>query len=167
MPVARGGGGACCQGWEAPSVPFRPGPSRRRGRPWGALAAARQPQQAEAIASSITDPVREAEALAQVAGALAVAGTGQHQQAAAFFAGQAEAVARSITDPGQRAEAMAQVAGALAVAGRHQQAEAVARSITDPVRQADALVQVAWALAKAGDIPTSRRVIAATCVVGR
>ena len=45
--------------------------------------------QAEAVARSITDPDSQAQALAQVAGALA--GAGQHQQA--------EAVARSITDP--------------------------------------------------------------------
>ena len=59
------------------------------------------------MARSITDPDLQAEALAQVAGALAEAG--QYQQA--------EAVARSITDPGRQAQALAQVAGALAGPG--------------------------------------------------
>ena len=132
------------------------------------------------MARSITDPHRQAQALAQVAEALA--GAGQHQQA--------EAVARSITDPVWQAQALAQVAealagagqheqaarsrgwlrggplhhrpglagvgperrvaGALAGAGQHQQAETVARSITDPDSQAQALARVAGALAGAG-----------------
>ena len=129
---------------------------------WAALG---QPTRAEALATSITDPDRQAQALAQVAGALAKAG--QHQQAedrrpapsptraaqargpgpGGGGAGQGRAapagrhaagrlVARSITDPGRQAQALAQVAGALAEAGQHQQAEAVARSITDPGCQA-------------------------------
>ena len=77
---------------------------------------------AEALAASITDPDRQAQALAAVAGALAEAG--QHEQAAT--------VARSITDPDWQAQALAAVAGALAKAGQHEQAETVARSITDP-----------------------------------
>jgi hypothetical protein len=115
--------------------------------------------QAEAAARPVTDPTpqasaldwprrhRQAEALAQVAGALAQAG--QHQQA--------EALARPITEPVYRAGALAQVAGALAQAGQHEQAiaiaaqaEAAARSITDPAPQANALARVAGALAQAG-----------------
>ncbi len=96
---------------------------------------------------SITGPDRQAGALAQVARALA--GAGQHEQAARV-ARQAEAVARSITDPDPHAGALAQVAGALAGAGQHEQAEAVARSITSPDRQAGALARVARALAGAG-----------------
>ena len=84
---------------------------------------------AEALAASITDPDRQAQALAAVAGALAEAG--QHEQAAAM-ASQAETVARSITDPDEQAQALAAVAGALAEAGQHEQAATVARSITDP-----------------------------------
>ena len=90
-----------------------------------------QVTRAEALATSLTDPVLQADALAGSLVALAVAG--QHEQAARV-AGQAEAVARSITDPSWQAEALALVAGALAGAGQHQQAEAVARSITNPYR---------------------------------
>ena len=63
-----------------------------------------QVSRAEALATSITDPDGQAQALAGVAEALAAAG--QHEQA--------EAVARSITDPGWQARALAGVAGALA-----------------------------------------------------
>ena len=109
---------------------------------------------AEALASSITDPGGQADALAWVAEVLAEAG--QHQQAAEA-AGRAEAAAQSITDPGEQADALAKVAVALAEAGQHQQAaeaagraEAAAQSITDPGEQADALAKVAVALAQAG-----------------
>ena len=55
--------------------------------------------QAETVARSITDPGLQADALAQVAGALA--GAGQHQQAVTV-AGQAEASpARSPTQAGK------------------------------------------------------------------
>ena len=109
---------------------------------------------AEALASSITDPGGQADALAWVAEVLAEAG--QHQQAAEA-AGRAEAAAQSITDPGEQADALAKVAVVLAEAGQHQQAaeaagraEAAAQSITDPGEQADALAKVAVALAQAG-----------------
>ena len=59
---------------------------------------------AEALARSITDPDRRAQALAAVAEALAKAG--QHEQAAAM--------ARSITDQYRQAQALAAVAEALA-----------------------------------------------------
>ncbi len=71
---------------------------------------------AQALAISITDPVSQARALAQVAGALAEAG--QYQQA--------EAAARSITDPVSQATALAQVAKALARAGETRFASRVA-----------------------------------------
>ncbi len=98
---------------------------------------------AEALAASITDPDRQAQALTEVAGALARAG--QHERAAAM-ASQAATVARSITDP----SVSTAVAGALAGAGQHEQAETVSRSITDPDRQTRALGEVAGALARAG-----------------
>ena len=102
---------------------------------------------AEALAASISDPGRQARALAEVAGALA--GAGQHEQA--------ETVAISISDPDERARALAAVAGALAEAGQHEQAAAmaaqvatVARSITHPYWQARTLTATAGALAGAG-----------------
>ena len=111
---------------------------------WAALG---QHIRAEALARSITDPDRQAQALAAVAGALARAG--QQEQAMAVAA-QAETAARSIADPERQAQALATVAGALARAGQHEQAAIVARSITDPDRQARALATVASALARAG-----------------
>jgi tetratricopeptide (TPR) repeat protein len=102
---------------------------------------------AEALAASITDPDRQAQALTAVVGALTNAG--QHQQAAAR-ASQAATVARSITDPDRQAQALAEAAWALAEAGQHERAETVARSITDPDEQAQALTAVAGALAQAG-----------------
>ena len=102
---------------------------------------------AEALARSTTNPYRQVQALAAVAGALTEAG--QHEQAAAVAA-QAETVARSITNPDQQVQALAAVAGALAGAGQHEQAAAVARSITNPIQQARALAAVAGALAGAG-----------------
>ncbi len=70
---------------------------------------------AEALARSIPDPDRQAQALMEVAEALAQAG--QPEQAAAVAAG-AETVARSITDPDRQAQALAAVASALARAGQ-------------------------------------------------
>jgi hypothetical protein len=72
--------------------------------------------QAEQTARSITDPDRQAEALAEVAGALATAG--HHEQA--------EQAARSIIDPNRQAWALTAVAGALARAGDPQAARCVA-----------------------------------------
>jgi hypothetical protein len=107
-------------------------------------------------ARSITDPYWQAQALAEVAGALAQAG--QHDRA--------EQTARSITDPDQQAQTLAKVAGALAEAGQHDRAEQTARSITDPDRQAQALADVARTLAQAGDAQVACRVTAAACVAG-
>jgi len=110
---------------------------------------------AEALATSIPDPDRRADAMVRVARTLADAG--QHQQAATV-AGEAEAAARSITGLYRREAALARVAEALAGAGQHQQAEAVARSIRGLDRRADALVQVAGTLAGAGQHHEAARV---------
>ena len=155
----------------------RPVPAGRRpGAVAGALAAAGQhhthrPEQAETVARSITDPYLQADALVQVARALASAG--QQQQAEEWparsptlgcrpalwrsrrGAGQGRAaaagrdVARAITDPGRQTGAGGG-RGRPGRAGQYQQAETVARSITDPGLQAGALAQVADALAQAG-----------------
>jgi orotidine-5'-phosphate decarboxylase len=63
--------------------------------------------QAATVARSITNPGRQAQALAELAGALAEAG--QHEQA--------EIVARSITDPDRQARALTEVAKALVARG--------------------------------------------------
>ena len=71
---------------------------------------------AETVARSVTDPDRQARALAVVADVLAQAG--RHDQAAA--------VARSITDPDRQAEAAVAMADALKVRGNTRQARHVA-----------------------------------------
>ena len=106
-----------------------------------------EPARAEALAFSSADPVRQAEALAQVAGALAAAGD---------FS-RAEKLARSIPRAPQQAEALAQVAGALAAAGDFSRAEKLARSIPRAPQQAEALAQVAGALAAAGDFSRAEK----------
>ena len=144
-------------------------------------AAERMAGHAEVAARSITNPYYlQAQAMVQVAWALAAAG--QHEraeatarsitdpdslaealagvartlaaagqrEAAGGMAGDAEVAARSITDPDSQAQAMVQVAWALAAAGQHKRAEATARSITDPSWQAEALLRVVWELAAAG-----------------
>ena len=72
--------------------------------------------QAETVIRSITDPDRQAQALAAVAEALARGG--QHEQAASM--------ARSITDPDWQARALVQVAEALAARGDARHARHVA-----------------------------------------
>jgi hypothetical protein len=71
---------------------------------------------AETVARAITDPDRQAQALAAVAGRLAQAG--QHEHAAT--------VARSITDPDRQAQALAAAAEALAARGDTRQARHMA-----------------------------------------
>ena len=105
-----------------------------------ALAAAGQPQQAAAIARSITGRDWRQTVLAMITEELAEVGQCQH----------AEAIARSITEPDWRARSLDKVARALATAGQHEHAEAIARSITEPVWRASALAGVARALAAAG-----------------
>jgi tetratricopeptide (TPR) repeat protein len=148
------------------------------------------------VARSITNLDQQADALTQVAEALAT--VGQHAQAETVahsvvdldrqmgalrqVAGalarvgqhaQAEAVARSIVDPDRQAAVLAWVR-ALASAGQEQeaaaaagQAEAAARSIADLDRQADALTQVVETLSQAGDTHSACRLAAAICLAGR
>jgi tetratricopeptide (TPR) repeat protein len=99
-----------------------------------------QVSRAQALALAITHSHLRAEALAEVAAALARAG--QHERA--------EAVARAVADPGLQARALGDVAGALARAGQYERAENIARSVTEPGSPAYALAQVAAAQAEAG-----------------
>ncbi len=104
---------------------------------------------AEAVARSITDGTRQAEALARVTGALARAG--EHRKA--------EDLAESITDPDRQVRALVDIAAELARAGQPRQAEAVTvraeglvRSIPRPFSQVKNLAKVAGALARAGQL---------------
>ncbi|MEV0926528.1 hypothetical protein AB0I99_15645, partial [Streptomyces spongiicola] len=114
-----------------------------------------QPNRAEALARTLTEPGRQAEALAVVAGAAAEAG--DHTRAREL-ATEAERIARTITNPGRQAEALAVVAGAVAEAGDHTRAERIARTVTEPYRQAEALAVVAGAVAEAGDHTRAERI---------
>jgi tetratricopeptide (TPR) repeat protein len=111
---------------------------------WAALG---QVTRAEALATSIPDPGRQVEALAQVVETLTEAGA--YQQAAAA-ARQAERLARSITDPDGQVFALVRIARTRAGTGAHQQAATVARSIPDPGQQMRALALVAETMAVIG-----------------
>src|SRR5262245_49416918 len=77
---------------------------------------------AEALARSITEPLRQADALAELAKVITAAGD----------LDRAETLARSIADPRAQAEALAALAKAAAVAGDPDRAEALVRSMTEP-----------------------------------
>ena len=120
-----------------------------------------QPHRADALARSIPDPARMAEALAAMAGALAAA---DQPDLAGRSAHDAERAARDISDPGRRAEVLAKVAEAFAATRQPDQAdrsahdaERAARSISDPQRQSQALAKAADAFAAAGELAQAER----------
>ena len=107
---------------------------------------------AENMAKQIGCLQARAQALAELAGALARAGeTGRARRVAE----EAMSVAERIESPWDRAQALA---GALARVGRIDEALDVAERIEDPWKQAGTLVYVADALARAGDTGRARRV---------
>jgi hypothetical protein len=124
--------------------PGRPGQSRHTRIVANALRAAQ----------SITDENSGAQALAAVAGALAVTDPGR----AGRLIADAERIAQSIPDADRKASALAAVAGALAVTDTDH-AERVARSIPGASLRAPALAVVAGALA-ATDADRAARLIA-------
>ena len=99
---------------------------------------------AKRAAGTITDEYSKAKALADIAGALAVADPDRAAQVIA----DAEQVARSITDEYSKAKALADIARALAAIDPDR-AERIARSITDEYSKAKALADIAGALAVA------------------
>ena len=148
-----------------------------------AIAQAGDPDRAEALARTITEPYYEARALADVAAAIAQAGDPD----------RAEALARTITSPDARALALAEVAAAIAQAGDPDRAEAIARAITDvvesdlaailraavaeakntdrpealsrPHNQAQALAYLATTIAHTGDLNRARRLMARALIM--
>jgi tetratricopeptide (TPR) repeat protein len=109
-----------------------------------------QPDRAEALARSITDPASRTSALVEVIRAVAAAG--DHDRA--------EALARSLNDPSWRAWALTAVAEAVAAAGDHDRArqltatataiaEAVAPAPIDPSPLASALAKALQEIAAA------------------
>ncbi|MEU9381116.1 serine protease [Streptomyces sp. NPDC048279] len=120
-----------------------------------------QPNRAEQIARSITDPYRRAKALAGVAGAVAIAGDHERARRLATYV---EQIAPSITSTPRRSQVVAGVAGAVAAVGDHERArrlaadaEQIARSIIDPTRRAQVLADAAEAVAAVGDHERVRR----------
>jgi hypothetical protein len=108
--------------------------------------------EAEEVAGAIPYKEPRAEALRELAAALAQAG---ERRASEVFA-QAEETARAITDDRWRANALRKLAAALAQAGESRasevfaQVEETARAITDDGQRAEALRELAVALAHAG-----------------
>ena len=131
---------------------------------------------AEALARAITDPDRQARALADLAQAAAGAGDLDRAEAAAAGRSPTRTGRRgcwrtwprrrrgrvtwtgprrwpeAITDPDQRARVLADLAEAVAGAGDLDRAAGAAQAITDPDQQARVLADLAQATAGAGDL---------------
>ncbi|MGH3843251.1 MAG: hypothetical protein ACRDS0_17665 [Pseudonocardiaceae bacterium] len=113
---------------------------------------------AEALARSITDPNRQAQALAELINAVAAAGDPDR---AHRLADQAEAIARSLAssdlqarapdEPNLQARVLAALVKGVAAAGDPDRAEAIAHSITNPETQARVLAALVKGVAAAGD----------------
>jgi tetratricopeptide (TPR) repeat protein len=103
--------------------------------------------QAELIAGAVTGEDRRAQALADIARALAAAGN----------IGEAERLAGTIAQEYSRAQALADIARALAAAGNIGEAERLAGTITEEYSRAQALADIARALAAAGNIGEAER----------
>jgi hypothetical protein len=112
------------------------------------------PARAERIAGAITDPRRQAGALAQVAGAIA-----------AIDPARAQRIAQGIADPGERDAGLASVVSA--VSGTDSAlAEEVASLIGDPASRAKALADIATAIA-AADLDHARQIAATISAIGQ
>lgn len=123
------------------------------------------PNRAQALIHSITDPGDQVQALSEMVRALAEAGElSRARQAAA----DAESTARAITDPDDQMRALALVVGGLVAVGESGQArraavdaESIARSIAEPQRRVYALTEVVvGALVEAGELDHARQAAA-------
>jgi tetratricopeptide (TPR) repeat protein len=113
---------------------------------WAAIG---NPDRAEALARAITDPDRQAQALADLA---RMAGERGDLDRAGTLVGHAEAASRAITDPDRQVQALADLARMAGERGDLDRAMAVARAITDPDRQAQALADLARMAGERGDL---------------
>ena len=128
-----------------------------------AIAKAGEPDRAEALARTITDPKDQAEALTTLAGAAVQAGDADR---ACRVAADAEALARTITDPKDQAEALTMLAGAAIQAGDADRAcrvaadaEALARTISDGSwTKSVVLTKLAAVIAQVGDLDRAYRI---------
>nr|WSX24161.1 hypothetical protein OG690_32985 [Streptomyces tubercidicus] len=120
-----------------------------------AMALAGQAREAASLVRAIAAPDQQAEAMAEVAEAVAEAGRCQE---ATDLAQEAADLARAVPAPDQQAKVMADVALDIARAGRHQEAIDLAREAADLARavanpdhyQAGAIALVARTVAQAG-----------------
>jgi hypothetical protein len=119
-----------------------------------ALAAVGRWEQAQDVALSIADRRWRAQALTDVAGALAATEPGE----AARVAAEAERAARGFGSRSEQAEGLVLMARALALAGLWDRAERAARAIAEPGYQARAFADVAGALAAAGEYDRAERI---------
>ncbi|WP_019929562.1 hypothetical protein [Nocardia sp. BMG111209] len=100
------------------------------------------PDRAEALARSISDPVHQAHAFTGITAVV----TGTDIDRADRLADRAEVSARSIPDPTRQAEAIARLARVVANVDPDR-AEALIRTVADPARQAHLLADLAEAVA--------------------
>jgi hypothetical protein len=119
-----------------------------------ALAAVGRWEQAQEVALSVADRRWRAQALTDVAGALAATEPGE----AARVATEAERVARGFGSRSEQAEGLVLMARALALAGLWDRSERAARAIAEPGYQARAFADIAGALAAAGEYDRAERI---------
>ncbi|MGN2638289.1 hypothetical protein ACTD5D_19260 [Nocardia takedensis] len=106
------------------------------------LARLGQPDRAEAIAHSYSDPYRQADALTQIADAIAASAPDRARR----LTHRAQAVARTITDPITQDYVLTAIAGVVAACDPVR-AETLARTINEPYQRADALARIAASIA--------------------
>ena len=114
-----------------------------------------QPGRGQALAVSLSDPGRQAEALADLSKALALNGQRGQAERTAQTAVQS---ALTVSDPGRKADALAAVGIAVALFGDPGQAERIAHSIDIPERRSEALADLVAALASVGQLSKAERV---------
>ncbi|MGP4101095.1 hypothetical protein [Nonomuraea sp. KM90] len=103
-------------------------------------------RRAEALARSIVEPGRQAEAFSLL---LRAAAGGQDT---ARLAQQGEAAAHLVTDPYRQAQAMVRLVGAVAASGDFDRAERLVHAIDDSSRRPQALLALVRAVATSGDL---------------
>jgi hypothetical protein len=122
-----------------------------------AIVQAGDPDRAEALVRTTTDPDIQIRVLASLTAAAARAGD---RDRAYRLAADAEALTRTITDSRDQGLALGDLAAAIAQAGDPDRAQAMARTITDPDIRARAIVSLAAAAARDGDRDRAYRLAA-------
>ncbi|WP_187415169.1 hypothetical protein [Nonomuraea sp. PA05] len=108
---------------------------------------------AEALARSMVEPARQAEAFSLLLRAAAGA------EDTSWLAEQGEAATHLVTDPYRQAQALVELVEAITAAGDFDRAERLIRTIEDPYRQAQTLVELVSVIAATGDFDRAERLI--------